>query len=126
MNWALYDVMTRDPCCGFGRRSIDMPFTLRHDKHVTDTPDSYDSEYQVLYLEDKLDNWNELMPRDKTAHLHIIHGIHNLYDHCHWSLQDILGIKSYKMKIEVEYEGLPTTQHLDTLRTLSAPTGTDL
>ena len=102
-SWYLYDVMTFKPYCGFYESSINFEFIIRHDEEVTDGPASYDSENYVLYLEEEPDNWNELMPRDKTAHLHIIHGLHNLYDHCHWSLQDILGIKSYKTKIEVEY-----------------------
>ncbi|MBR1688845.1 MAG: hypothetical protein IJ710_10035 [Prevotella sp.] len=106
MQEALFDVMASTTYGGFYANSISIPFRLQYNAQVTDTPDTYDSENQVLYLDDSIGNWDELMPRDKTENLHLVYAIHNLYEHCHWSLQDILGIKSYKAKIEVEYEGL--------------------
>ena len=39
----------------------------------------------------------------KTNHMHIIHGVHNMIDCFHWSLQDLINMKLYKAKIEVEY-----------------------
>ncbi len=39
----------------------------------------------------------------KTNHVRIIYGVHNAIDHCHWTLQDLINVKSYKTKIEVEY-----------------------
>lgn len=103
MQIALFDVMATKTYGGFYANSVCNPFWLQYNAQVTDTPDTYDSENQVLYLEDKLDNWNELMPRDKTAHLHLVYAVHNLYEHCNWSLQDIINIKSYKTEIMIEY-----------------------
>lgn len=57
----------------------------------------------MLYREKHFDNWNEHMDRNKTDHMHIIYGVHNMIDHCHWTLQDLINVKSYKTKIEVEY-----------------------
>lgn len=57
----------------------------------------------MLYREKHYDNWNEHMDRNKTGHMHIIYGVHNMIDHCHWTLQDLINVKSYKTKIEVEY-----------------------
>jgi len=57
----------------------------------------------MLYREKHNDNWNELMDRNKTDHMHIIYGVHNMIDHCHWTLQDLINVKSYKTKIEIEY-----------------------
>ena len=37
------------------------------------------------------------------SHLHLVYGVHNLYEHCEWTLQDLLGIRSYRTKIEIEY-----------------------
>jgi hypothetical protein len=57
----------------------------------------------MLYREKHYDNWNEHMDSNKTGHMHIIYGVHNMIDHCHWTLQDLINVKSYKTKIEVEY-----------------------
>ena len=57
----------------------------------------------MLYREKHYDNWNEHMDRNKTDQMHIIYGVHNMIDHCHWTLQDLINVKSYKTKIEVEY-----------------------
>lgn len=103
MKWNLFDVMTSKPYCGFYTNSVSIEFRLSYDKMVSDTAETCDSEMHVLYLEDKLDNWNELMPPEKTDHLHLVYAIHNLYEHCRWSLQDILGIKSYRTEIKIEY-----------------------
>ncbi|MBQ8990914.1 MAG: hypothetical protein IJ084_02755 [Prevotella sp.] len=61
------------------------------------------SELEVLYQADHQDNWNEHMDREKTDHLNIVYGVHNMIDHCHWTLQDLMGIRTYSTKIEIEY-----------------------
>lgn len=61
------------------------------------------TEMNLLYMAEQPDNWNEHMNREKTANLNIIYGVHNMIDHCHWTLQDLINVKSYKAKIEVEY-----------------------
>ena len=61
------------------------------------------TEMNLLYMAEQPDNWNEHMNREKTANLNIIYGVHNMIDHCHWTLQDLINVKSYKSKIEVEY-----------------------
>lgn len=66
--------------------------------------DRFQTELGLLYLEDKLDNWNEHMNREKTEHLHIIYGVHNMTDHSCWTFQDLINVKSYKTRIKVEYQ----------------------
>lgn len=61
------------------------------------------TEMNMLYMAELPENWNEHMDREKTANLNIIYGVHNMIDHCHWTLQDLINVKSYKAKIEVEY-----------------------
>ena len=61
------------------------------------------TELEMLYLEDHLDNWNEHLDRKKTANLNIIYGVHNMIDHNSWTLQDLINVKSYNAKIEVEF-----------------------
>ena len=100
----LCDIFTRAPYCGFYVNSVSMSYDLKHDAGTTHCPENYDTEYELLYLHDSIDNWNELMNREKTDHLHLVYGVHNLYEHCHWALQDLLGIRSYCTKIEIEYD----------------------
>lgn len=63
----------------------------------------HNTEMNMLYMAEEPDNWNEHMDREKTANLNIIYGVHNMIDHCHWTLLDLINVKSYKAKIEVEY-----------------------
>lgn len=104
MEAMLCDIFTIKPYCGFYANSVSMSYDLRHDAGTTHAPEDYDTEYELLYLHDSIDNWNELMNREKTDHLHLVYGVHNLYEHCHWALQDLLDIGSYCTKIEIEYD----------------------
>ena len=72
MQEALFNIMASETYGGFYSNSISNVYMLQHNAYMTDSPDSYDSENQMLYLEEKIDNWNELMPRDKTDHLHLV------------------------------------------------------
>ena len=101
MEAMLFDIMTRKPYCGFYVNSVSMGYDLWYD--ATHQNADYDTENELLYLGENTDNWNELMNLEKTAHLHLVYGVHNLYEHCQWSLQDLLGILSYRTKIEIEY-----------------------
>jgi len=101
MEAMLFDIMTRKPYCGFYVNSVSMGYDLWYDATHQDA--DYDTENELLYLGENTDNWNELMNLEKTAHLHLVYGVHNLYEHCQWSLQDLLGILSYRTKIEIEY-----------------------
>ena len=100
----LFDIFTCAPYCGFYVNSVSMSYNLRHDAGTTHAPENYDTEYELLYLHDSIDNWNELMNREKTDRLHLVYGVHNLYEHCNWTLQDLLGIRSYRTKIKIEYD----------------------
>lgn len=73
--------------------SVDRPYGINENN----------TEMNLLYMAEQPENWNEHMDREKTANLNIIYGVHNMIDHCHWTLQDLINVKSYKSKIEVEY-----------------------
>ena len=106
MQDGLFDVMTSRDVGNFYVNSVGQRFELRHDEMKTNTQKDCETEDELLYLsysDDSVDNWNEMMPPDKTAHLHLVYDVHNLYEHCHWSLQDLLGIRSYRTKIEIDY-----------------------
>lgn len=63
----------------------------------------YYSDNQLLYHGEEPENWNEYMDSKKTEYMHIIYGVHNMIDHCGWTLQDLINVKSYYTKIEIEY-----------------------
>ena len=103
MQESLFDIMTGEPYCGFYKYGLAHNINLYHIESRTDTPKEYDSETELLYLHESIKNWNELMPIDKTDHLHLVYAVHNLYEHCRWSIQDLLNIQSFMTKIEIEY-----------------------
>lgn len=41
-------------------------------------------------MEDENDNWNEGLDREWSKDLHMIQPFHNLYDHCYFSLYDLI------------------------------------
>lgn len=104
MQDTLSKVMLLQPYSGFYTNSVDSRgYSLEGIGGLaTCTPDKYVTENKMLYLSESPDNWNELMNRKKTNHLHIIYAVYNLYERCLWSLQDLLGIRSYGIGIEIE------------------------
>lgn len=49
--------------------------------------------------------FSEVLKSPKIVCL-IVYGVHNMIDHCHWTLQDLMGIRQYSTKIEIEYRKL--------------------
>jgi hypothetical protein len=51
-------------------------------------------------------NWNECdeLSHGELADYYICHGMHELYDHTEWSLQDIIQINDLWCDIKVEYQ----------------------
>ena len=64
MEAMLLDVMTQKPYCGFYANSVSMSYDLWYD--ATHQSANYDTENELLYLGDTIDNWNELMNLEKT------------------------------------------------------------
>ena len=99
----LCDVYT-DPYWNTGYlQGVSIKMVAMHTAKQKDSPETYFTENDLLYLGKEKDNWNEHMDREKTANMHIIHPVHNLYNHCDWAIQDLLNIKSYETRIEICY-----------------------
>lgn len=60
------------------------------------------SENQLLYLSEKIDNWNEELDRQKTADMHLCYGFHNLIDHNAFSFFDLLWVRDFSIEITCE------------------------
>ena len=70
--------------------------------HPSDDGLEYDSCNQVLYLGEEIDNWNEGLDEEFTKDLHLIYAFHNLWDHMHFSIFDLLWIRDFSVELFVE------------------------
>lgn len=57
-----------------------------------------------LGMEDPNDNWNEGLDREWSKDLHLIHPFHNLYDHCYFSLYDLIYVREFNLEVHVEFD----------------------
>ena len=75
------------------------------------------SENEMLYLDEKLDNWNDELDREMTKDMHLIHAFHNLYSHMEFSIFDLLWVRDFNIEINVEadYDTYPADYAKDDL-----------
>ena len=57
-----------------------------------------------LGMEDPNDNWNEGLDREWSKDLHLIQPFHNLYDHCYFSLYDLIYVRDFNLEVHVEFD----------------------
>lgn len=60
-----------------------------------------DSENRLLYLNDTIDNWNEGFDREMTKDMHLVHAIHNLFQHTELSIFDLLWVREFEIVVEI-------------------------
>lgn len=60
------------------------------------------SENQLLYLDEKIDNWNDELDQKMTKDMHLIHPFHNLYSHLDFSIFDLLWVRDFNIEINLE------------------------
>lgn len=60
------------------------------------------SENQMLYLDEKIDNWNDELDKEMTKDMHLIHPFHNLYSHLDFSIFDLLWVRDFNIEINLE------------------------
>ena len=63
-----------------------------------------ESENELLYLNEELDNWNEGLDRDMTKDMHITYAFHDLFSHLDFSIYDLLWVRDFNIEIHVEYD----------------------
>ena len=75
------------------------------------------SENQLLYLDEKIDNWNEELDQEMTKDMHLIHPFHNLYSHLDFSIFDLLWVRDFniEIKLESDYSTYPENYQGDDL-----------
>ena len=88
--------------------SIDKYIPLYEDGVDLISVSSWDSEipteHQVLYLDDKLDNWNENLDRKLTEDMHLTFPFHNLYSHMEFSIFDLLWVRDFNIEDNAEVD----------------------
>ncbi len=55
-----------------------------------------------LGMEIENDNWNEGLDREWSKDLHLIQPFHNLYDHCYFSLYDLIYVREFNLEVHVD------------------------
>lgn len=55
-------------------------------------------------MEDENDNWNEELDREWSKDLHMIQPFHNLYDHCNFSLYDLIYVHDFDLEVHIQLE----------------------
>ncbi len=71
-------------------------------EHMEGREDCIPSENQMLYLEEKMDNWNDELDQEMTKDMHLIHPFHNLYSHLDFSIFDLLWVRDFNVSINIE------------------------
>ena len=66
--------------------------------------DILNQDYNMLYLSEKTDNWNEGLNPELTSGMHLIYSFHNLYEHTCFSIFDLLWVRDFNVEISVEYD----------------------
>lgn len=53
-------------------------------------------------MEIENDNWNEGLDREWSKDMHLIQPFHNLYDHCYFSLYDLIYVREFNLEVHVD------------------------
>ena len=64
---------------------------------------------QMLYLDDCLDNWNEMLDKEMTKDMHLVYPFHILYTDMDFSIYDLLWVRDFNIEIttESDYDSYP-------------------
>lgn len=70
------------------------------------TADVYDQapKNSILYQQKEIDNWNEGLDPELTKDMHLTFQFHNLYDHTHFSIFDLLWVRKFEVETTMEHD----------------------
>ncbi len=57
---------------------------------------------QMLYLNDSLGNWNEMLDKEMTKDMHLIYPFHALFTDMDFSIYDLLWVRDFNIVITTE------------------------
>ena len=98
----VWDALTQGGFCALYDDGCTWP--LRFSKEYPPEHSGYESLKAWLGMEDENDNWNEGLDREWSKGLHLIQPFHHLYDHCHFSLYDLIYVRGFNLEVHVELE----------------------
>ena len=77
----------------------------------------FPSENQMLYLDEKIDNWNDELDQEMNKDMHLIHPFHNLYSHLDFSIFDLLWVRDFNIELSLvsDYSTYPKDYPSDDL-----------
>ena len=63
----------------------------------------------MLYLDDCLDNWNEMLDKEMTKDMHLVYPFHTLFTDMDFSIYDLLRVRNFNIEIttESDYDSYP-------------------
>ena len=70
--------------------------------YIAGGEDDIPSENRMLYLDEKIDNWNDELDQEMTKDMHLIHPFHNLYSHLDFSIFDLLWVRDFNIELSLE------------------------
>ena len=56
----------------------------------------------MLYLDDSLDNWNEMLDKEMTKDMHLVFPFHDLFTNMDFSIYDLLWVRDFNIVITTE------------------------
>ena len=60
-----------------------------------------ESENELLYLNEDLDNWNEGLDQELTKDLHLIHQFNHLFEYTNFALTDFIYCRDFESQTEI-------------------------
>ena len=63
----------------------------------------------MLYLDDCLDNWNEMLDKEMTKDMHLVYPFHTFFTDMDFSIYDLLWVRDFNIEIttESDYDSYP-------------------
>lgn len=67
----------------------------------------------AYYLGDSLDNWNEMLGKEITKDMRLIHPFHTLFTDMDFSIFDLLWVRDFNIEItaESDYDSYPESEN---------------
>ncbi len=63
-----------------------------------------DSEFQMLYLEETIENWNDDLDQEATKDMNLIYPVHSLLTDMNFAMFDLLWVRDFNTEITVEID----------------------
>ena len=77
---------------------------LRFSKEYPPSHSGHETFEKWIGMENENDNWNEGLDREWSKDMHLVQPFHDLYDHCNFSLYDLIYVREYNLEINVSFD----------------------